>query len=40
MSMIPYDYEEFKWHGHPDLKGHTAYADYLSTYIDRYLLSD
>ena len=36
-NLIPWDYNKFKWHGHPDENGHAFYADYLLNYVDKYL---
>ena len=36
-NLIPWDYKEFKWAGHPDENGHAVYADYLSEYVNCFL---
>jgi lysophospholipase L1-like esterase len=38
-NLTPWDHDQYGWHGHPDEKGHAAYADYLADYVDKYLSS-
>jgi len=38
-NLTPWDHDQYGWAGHPDEKGHAAYADYLADYVDKYLSS-
>ena len=36
-NLTPWDHDQYGWAGHPDEKGHSAYADYLLNYFFMFL---
>jgi hypothetical protein len=36
-NIKPWDYDKYKWIGHPDEAGHLMYADFLWEHIKKYV---